>query len=285
MAYNSLLDTEFINNKWEFINCKYESGVFVSNSKIFGISQELVLPNKSKLYLRTKYRTYNKGIFSVKVGIQYGDRLSINQRVPDFNKLQQISVIDEVKTEKVKLHIIFESIEDINKVSIYEPLLVDLNTVGKSTWVKCILDKTLSFREGYSFTNIYKSGEIKPTFEDFSNINLEDAKIGSIINTNSNIDVTLNAKLIENHLYLAKLDFEEINRFGDIYFQYKFLKSSKLDNEQSYLIFKADGENNLKLCIDSNDIINYKVNIKHILLIDITRMRILKSDIEYLPFV
>ena len=84
---------------------------------------------------------------------------------------------------------------------------------------------------------------------------------------------------------MVKLDFEEINKFGDIYFQYGVLKSNKEIDEQIYLIFKYNEDKDLKLIIEANDIFEYGVNLKHILLIDITKMHLLAEDIKYLPFI
>ncbi|WP_300924530.1 hypothetical protein [uncultured Clostridium sp.] len=42
-------------------------------------------------------------------------------------------MIDIAKQNKIKLHIIFESDKDINRVLIQEPILVDLNHLNKST--------------------------------------------------------------------------------------------------------------------------------------------------------
>ena len=137
---------------------------------------------------------------------------------------------------------------------------------------------------GYTYSNVYKDSELKPDISDFSNVELKPAKIGSIIKTKENISIELNAKFIINNYYLVKLDFKEINRLGSTYFKYGVLKSSYIDNEQCYLIFKATNDK-LILNIEGNDVLDYQVNLKHLMIIDITKMRLLKSDIPYLPFI
>ena len=107
--------------------------MLISNKKIFGIEQELTLPKSNKLYLRSTYKSLNCEIFNVKVGIQSRNRLDINQRAPKYNTKQDISVIDTVDEKTIKVHIIFESLQDYNKVMIQEPLLVDLGIVHKYT--------------------------------------------------------------------------------------------------------------------------------------------------------
>lgn len=284
MSYNLLLDTEFKTSQWKFINCKYEDGILTSHYKVFGVEQELVLPDPTKLYFRINYITDNISIKEVKIGIQNEDNLNINRKTPKLRKRQSISVIDEAKQEKIKLHIIFESNMDINRVQIEKPLLCDLNYLGKSTWLKWILDRVLYFKNGYTYSNVYKDSELKPEIEDFKNIDLKPAKIGSIIQTKENISVQLNAKFIINNYYLVKLDFKEINKLGNVHFRYGVLKSTYIDDEQCYLLFKATGDK-LLLNIEANDVLDYQINLKHLMIIDITKMRLLKEDIPYLPFI
>lgn len=99
------------------------------------------------------------------------------------------------------------------------------------------------------------------------------------------MEIPLSAKFIKGHYYLVKLDYEEINRFGKIFFKYGQFESNKYENSQVYLIFKADDISKLNLLVQANDVFDYKINIKHILLIDITTMKLLQEDIAYLPFI
>ena len=109
------------------------NGKLVSTNKVFGLEQELVLPNPTKLYFRCSYLVRDKNIKEVKIGIQNKDVLNVDIRYPKLDKLQHISVIDEAKQEKVKLHIIFESKVDNNEVVVKEPILVDLNHLHRAT--------------------------------------------------------------------------------------------------------------------------------------------------------
>ena len=284
MSYNLLLNTRFKDNQnWKYINCEYVDGCLISSSKVFGIEQELVLPDPTKLYARITYKAETP-LEEVKIGILNNDVLNIDKKRPKLNKEQRISVIDIAKQEKIKVMIIFESLEDINKVQIKEPLLIDLNYMNKSTWLKLILDRTVHYIDGYSYENLYSISEIKPDAEDFKELDLEDAKIGSIISLRESKEIEVSAKFIINSYYLVKLDFEEINKFGKVYFKYGVLKSTVI-NDQTYLIFRADSTNKLKLVIESDDVLPYQLNLKHILLINISNLHLLKADIPYLPFI
>ena len=84
--------------------------------------------------------------------------------------------------------------------------------------------------------------------------------------------------------YPSKLDAYKAGMKSSTYFKYGVLKSSYIDNEQCYLIFKATTDK-LILNIEGNDVLDYQVNLKHLMIIDITKMRLLKSDIPYLPFI
>ena len=58
MAFNLLIGSNFNTlDRWKFINCEYKDGYIISNKKLFGIEQELILPDITKLYFRTKYFT------------------------------------------------------------------------------------------------------------------------------------------------------------------------------------------------------------------------------------
>lgn len=282
MSYNLLLNTEFKeSHSWKFTNCEYNKGKLISNSKVFGIEQELILPDITKLYARMNYKILNGKVKEVYIGIQNKDVLNIDRKAAKYNKPQKISVIDIAKQERIKFQLIFESEEDVNEIEISEPLLIDLNYLHKSTWLKFILDRTVHYISGYTYINEYKISEIKPNTLP---INTKEAKIGSIISTKENIEIELEAKFNDKAYYLVKLDLEEINQFGKIYFKYGVIKSTSI-KDQCYLVFKANQKDKLKLIIEPNDILDYKVNLKHILLTNITKLNLLKQDIPYIPFV
>ena len=286
MSYNLLLNTSFTDtNHWKFINCSYKDGVITSNKKVFGIEQELILPNPTKLYFRWNYLSLSSSIFDVKIGIQNKNILNVDKKTPKVNRKQFISLIDIAKQEKITLHLIFESKEEINRVQIENPILVDLYQIHKSTWLKWALDRKVFFVNGYNYINEYNCNEITRDSKDFKGIQLVEGKIGSIISAEKNISIELSSNLKENHYYLAKLDYEPINEFGRVEFKYDVIESTQIDNEQLYIIFKANNKDKLILNIISDDIISYKVNLKHMLLIDITKRKLAKNDIPYLPFV
>ena len=283
MSYNLLLFTNFESNGWTFVNCSLKNSILTSTNRVFGVYQDLILPDPTRLYFRATYKALNK-LKSIKIGIQNEPLLEANEAVPKLNKLQKLSVVDIAKQEKIRLHIIFESDKEVNKVLIQEPLLVDLNRLRKSTWTRFLLDRTLSFRGGHSYINLYNENEILPSSEDFKDYNLEQAKIGSIIRVKEKTSIQINAKFIKDRYYIAKLDLEEINEFGNIYFKYGIIKSTKV-KDQIYIVFKANEDNKLELILDNSDVFNYLVNLKHIMVIDITKMKVMKDEIQYLPFI
>lgn len=285
MAFNLLIGSNFSTlDRWKFINCKYRDGYIISNKKLFGIEQELVLPDITKLYFRTKYFTNNK-IETITIGIQNDKLLEVNKKNVISNKEALISTVVQAKQEKIKVHIIFESKEEINKVKIIEPFLLDLNSLHKSTWLKWVLDKTVDYLKGYEYKNEYSASEINSSINDFKDIKLEKAKIGSIISTLQNIKININAKLLEGHYYLIKLDYKNINDLGKIYFEYGISKSLKWNDEQIYLVFKANNTLQLTLNIENKEVLPYQINLKHILLVDMSYLNLMQEDIGYLPFI
>lgn len=283
MSYNLLLDTKFESGQWKFINCEYENGKLISSSKIFSVEQELILPDPTKLYFRFNYFTTGN-IKEIKIGIQNNKVLDIDSKFPKLNKWQHISVIDYAKQEKIKLHLIFESSVEKNIVYIKEPILVDLNHLKKSTWLKIILDRTINYLPGYSYTNEYKELELTEKNTDFNLLNKESGKVGLIIKENETKEIDLNAKFISNRYYLAKLDFEEINQLGNICFKYGFLKSTR-HRDQVYIVFKAKENMPLKLIIEPNTELPYWLNLKRIMIIDITKLNLLREDVLNLPYI
>jgi hypothetical protein len=133
MSYNLLLDTEFKQNNWKFINCRLENGMLISTDKVFGIEQELTLPDPTKLYFKFTYTALNPSLKDIKIGIQTNDVIHVNKRFIRWNKTQNISVVENVEQENIKLHLIFESDTKVNKVCIKNPILMDLVQQGKST--------------------------------------------------------------------------------------------------------------------------------------------------------
>ena len=286
MAYNLLLDTEFKGGRWKYINCeKIGDKTIRSKGKVFGIEQELILPDPTKLYFRCEYKINNK-IEETNIGIQTADILEINRKSPKVNKWQSISVVDEVKQEKIILHLIFESKEDINEIEIKNPILIDLNNLNKSRWLRFVLDKTIRYRYGYRYENLYENSELKKDIPDLKNVDcIEDAKIDSINKTKQKITIEINAKFMENKYYLAKLDYKEINKFGRVYLTYGVVESTYFQDEQLYLLFKGNDKNKLILNIEGCEELPYQINLKHLLLIKVGGMNLLKSDIPYLPFI
>ena len=100
MAYNLLLDTEFENNTWNFINCRFEEGCLISKGKVFGVEQEIILADITKLYFRFEYELESGLVGKVMLGIQYKDVLNITKKTPKENKHQIISLVEDPKQKR-----------------------------------------------------------------------------------------------------------------------------------------------------------------------------------------
>lgn len=287
MSYNLLLNTNFKKEteNWTLINCEYKHGYLISNKRVFGIKQDLILPDKVKLYFRWNYNVLSSNITELSIGIQNDDTLEVSRKKPKQNKDSFISIVDNAKQEKVSLHLIFESEDEINKIKIWEPILCNLNYIHKTSLLKWNLDKDIKYLSGYTYNNIYKTSEIKDNLDDFKTNNIENAKIGSIISVKDMKSFKINAKFNIDTYYLVKVDFEDINKYGETYLKYGFLKSTKFEDEQVYLIFKYKEGTPLELILKNNEELDYKVNLKHILIVDIGGLNLLKEDIPYLPFI
>lgn len=276
MSYNLILDSRFeINNHWQYINCEYKDGYFLSNKKVFGIAQELVLPTKCKLYFRVNYKTDNVSIKNVRVGIQYNKRLECSEKIPKLRKHDFISIVNDSVEQKIKVHLIFESETEMNRVYIDSPILVNLDCLGANTYLKSSLDRLIDYRHGYSYHNLLECSEC---------VYFEKARIGSLFRSLESSEIEICDTFIDNHYYLAKIDFNEINRLGTTAFRYGSLRSTRI-GEQIYLIFKADATTTLFLDIVPNDVLPYQINLKHLMVIDITNLNLIKEDIAHLPFV
>ena len=292
MSYNLLLDTEFkkINKHWKLTNCEYHNGYLIANSNIYSIEQEIVLPNPTKLYFGLDYVCFDKNIKKIYCGIQINGILEVNVKEPILRRRKRISVVDNSKeAEKIKVKFIIEAKTDNTKIYIDSPLLLDLTYHNKDWWPRWMLNKVLDYRYGYDYDNLYKNGpDINVNNIDFnlSDVNIEEAKTGIIAHITKKSIFKLSNDLKFGRYYLLKLDYEQINKYGLIYCKYGEIISTHIDDEQLYMVFKSDSLNsNLQIILDNNYELPYLINLKRILLIDITDLRVDEDDIIHLPFV
>lgn len=289
MSYNLLLDTNFtnINKHWKLVNCEYQNGYLIANDYIFGIEQEIILPDPTKLYFSIDYITFDKNIKYVLSGIQTEGVLEAVKKKPKLNTRKKLPVVNLVSQEKIKVRFIVESKIKNSKIYIDSPLLIDLISQHKAYWPKSILNRILDYRYGYDYLNEYKESEITLNNKDFTSPYTEttQGQIGIIFSVPENDWFNISCNLIPNHYYLVKIDYEQINKYGDIYLKYGEHLSEALGSEQCYLTFKADSNNQLKLKIDNKEVLPYLVNLKHILIIDLENKRIEIDDVAHLPFI
>lgn len=283
--YNKLLDTKFENNIWKFNNCYYKDGYLISTGKVFGIEQEITLYELDKLYLRFNFNVENYAVKRAIIGFQVGNILYSEYKNIKNKSWQTISVVREPEDYKVKVHIIFESENITNKVYIKNPLLVNLEELNKAHWLKISLDKSIYYRHGYSYSNDYKDSEVLIDSEDFKDYNLEKAKHGSIIKTKENLNIKIDTKNLNlRKYYLVKLSLEEINDLGKTYFKYGSIISKSINN-QIYLIFKKSDKIDLYLNIETNNVLDYMVNVKDIMIVELTKLNIIEDDVVHLVYI
>lgn len=291
MSYNLLLNTnltQFNNKRWKLTNCEMINGYLVANDKIFSIEQEIVLPDPTRLYFAFDYICFDKNITSIYCGIQTGDILEATKKKPVLKRRKRISVIDTVITEKIKVIFICESKIENSKIYIDSPLLIDLIQHGKDYWPRWMLNKALDYRNGYDYENLYAQGsEIKITNPDFNSpyTEIEEAKIGILAKVIENDWFKISHKFIPDHYYLLKLDYEQINTYGNIYLLYGQVTSKTLRDDQLYILFKANNTDEIRIKLDNKEQLPYLINLKHVLLIDLTNLRIEEDDILHLPFI
>lgn len=290
MSYNLLLDTNFhsLNKNWKLTNCEYKDGYIVGKSTVYSIEQEIILPDPTKLYFSIDYLCFDTNIKYVYCGIFHENGcLETTRKKPKIRKRKRLSVVDQLLTEKVKVMFIVEARTPDTRIYVDSPLLVDLVYHGKDSWPGWLLNNTLDYRYGYEYTNIYPYSEIPFGEEDFSSpyTKTEKGSIGILATVTENDWFRVTQKFEPDRIYLVKLDHEQINKYGQVYMSYGETLSIEADDEQLYLIFKADSRHELKLHLENNEQLPYLINLKHIMIIDITNCKIDEDDIRHLPFI
>lgn len=292
MSYNLLLNTNFTNTDklkhWKLTNCEFKNGYLISNDTIFSIEQEIVLPDPTKLYFSMDYICFDKNIKNIFCGIQTKDILEATKKKPKLNKRKRISVVDYTKEEKVKVIFICESLVKENHIYIDSPLLIDLSCHNKDWWPKHVLNKCLDFRYGYEYDNLYQYGsEIQINNPDFSSpyTNTEEAKIGILASITESDWFCVSHKFEPDHYYLLKLDYEQLNTYGNICITYGEQHSTELNGSQLFILFKANSKDEIRVTLDNKEKLPYLLNLKHILLIDLTNLKLEEDDIRHLPFI
>lgn len=290
MSYNLLLDTNFrsIDKHWKLTNCEYKDGFLVGNSTTYSIEQEIVLPDPTKLYFSFDYLCFDSNIKYVYCGIYHETGcLEATRKKPRIRKRKRVSVVDQLVTEKVKVMFIVEAKTADTRICIDSPLLVDLTYQSKDGWPKYLLNTILDYRKGYDYTNLYGVSEIPLDSIDFSSpfTQTEEGTVGILAKVTENDWFKISYDFDPGKTYLVKLDYQEINNYGDTYLQYGEIVSVDIDKEQLYILFRADSQNEVKLHMKNAEKLPYLLNLKHIMIIDVTNLKIDEDDIKHLPFI
>lgn len=290
MSYNLLLDTNFTktDKHWKLTNCIYENGYLKATDNIFSIEQEIILPDPTKVYFSMDYICFDKNIKSIYCGIfTENGELKVTKRKPSIRTRKRISTVASLEVEKLKIMFIIESKAPNSKIYIDSPLLIDLKHQGKKDWPRWVLNKCLDYRYGYDYENEYHKSEITLDNNDFRSPYTEtlEANIGVIAAVKESDWFGLSHHFKEGNYYLIKLDYSQINEYGNIYFQYGEITSTPLGKDQLYIIFKANSKDNLRLKIENQEALPYLINLKHILVVNLTNVKLEEDDIAHLPFI
>lgn len=289
MSYNLLLDTNFskINKHWKLTNCTYKNGYLISNSSVYSIEQQITLPDPTKLYFSFDFIAFDKNIKKVYVGIQQQDLLESSITKPKYNKRVKLSVVYPVMYETVTVKFIVEAKTEDTKIYIDSPMLIDLCEQNKAFWAKWMLNKALDYRYGFDYENIYKECELTINNNDFKSscTDVEKADTGILAYIKEKDWFKLNFKQQQGRYYLVKLDYEQVNDYGELFLKYGETVSQQIDKEQAYIVFRSDGINDVRIKMINNEKLDYIVNLKHILIVDITEQNFEEQDIPHLSYI
>lgn len=290
MSYNLLLNTNF--NKpnlkhWKLTNCELINGCLVSNDKVFSIQQKIILPKPTKIYFSMDYVCLDSNIKNIYCGvISDSNELNAIKKKSILKKRKKLSLVSTV-TETFTVTFIIESRTTNSRIYLDSPLLVDLISIDKGYWPKHNLDKYLDYRYGYNYSNEYRESEISIDSQDFKSPYTKTVKgktgIIAIVEENDWFEISHEFK--DSSIYLVKLNYENINNYGQLYFQYGEIISEDIGTDQLYILFKANKSNRLKLNLKNSEMLPYQTNLKHIMIVDITNLGLGEEDIPHLPFI
>ena len=292
MSYNLLLDTNFtkINKHWILTNCVYENGYLkaTEDNMIFSIEQEIILPDPTKVYFGIDYICFDKNVKAIYCGIFTEDgELKATRKKPIIKSRKRISAIATMAVEKLKVMLVVESKTPGSKIYIDGPLLIDLNHQHKKDWPRWVLNRCLDYRYGYDYENEYHKSEITIENPDFISVytKTKEANIGMVATVKENDWFRLSHSFKEDNYYLIKLDYSQINDYGEVYLKYGEIYSTILGKDQLYIIFKANKNDEFRLILENHEELPYLVNLKHILVVNLTHVKLEEDDIIHLPFI
>lgn len=290
MVCNFLSDTNFtqINSSWSLTNCEYLDGYLIGKSKTYSIEQELIIPKAAKLYLSFDYICFDPNIKTIYCGIVTNGVMNTTKRKVRTHKRKRISVVNSVRTEKIKVILTIEAKQASSRIYVDSPLLIDLDREKKSWWPLKILDGMAEYTHGQYHKNLYFEQEISYGNKDFHSpyTKIERGKVGVIATATEKDWFELSHINIKNgSKYLIKLSFTEVNNFGDIYFQYRDYNSKRLGDSQIYMIFEGDSTRKIKLNLECKEMLPYIINLKYITVIELKNQDLSEEEIEQLPFI
>lgn len=294
MSYNLLLDTNLdkINSdksQWKLTNCSYRDGYLIANnSNVYSIEQKIALPDPSKLYFSMDYIAFNKDIKKIYIGILCDDVLQSVVKRPRFDKRTRLSVVYPTQCEQITVKFIIEANQPNTKLYIDSPMLIDLHAQRKEFWPKWMLNKVFDYRHGYTYENLYKECEISIDNDDFTSpyTQTEQAQVGIIAHIKESEWFKVDFEQQQGRYYLVKLDLEEINNYGEVYLQYGEKTSWSLDKQgQLYMHFVSDGQHGIRIKMRNDEQLDYLINFKRVMVIDITDKTFEEQDIPHLLFI
>ena len=151
-----------------------------------------------------------------------------------------------------------------------------------------MLDKAFDYRHGYDYENLYKECEISLDNDDFRSpyTDTEKANCGILAYVKESDWFKLSFPMVKGNWYLVKLDLEQVNNYGEVYLKYGEKTSCSLDGQdQLYLPFIADGQQEIRIKMRNDEQLDYIINFKRVLVIDLTNKSFEEQDIPHLAFI
>lgn len=310
MKYKNLLvNTAFDNyqKSWVVKNGTLKkqgkSLIIQSTSRLFGITQDFLIFNSTRLYFGLKVKI-KRPVSKISVGIKCGTELHICEyKSLITNKWQVLSVMADIDVDtfdltKYSVYLLSEALYNASEIEIKEPMLFDAKATGHYYSLKSSLDEIpyidgITYKReinncifsGHSFVGKYWGVKKQPV-DDI----LWDGKNGLTFTISREGSVYQQLPLFNGHQYLIKIAYERINGKGDcrLFVNDRGFKFDSVASGQVIVKFEAKPDNSIKLIFTNVDgVVPMVCYIRDIMMIDLTVQGLTKlkdDDIQRLPY-
>ena len=306
---NLFINTSFqqYRKSWLTNNCelkqKGNSLVISSKQKLFGISQDFLLSQSGRYYVRLSVESKTP-IKQLHLGIKEGNKLELSTYKP-FSKVKFVVsiIVDREFISDTNVHtlcLIAESSSCLNELIVSEPMLIRLDDYELKFAMKDELDKKVPYSKGITIENCLPFSTVNKTtltekgyWEVFkaSGENVYDnSKDGAIIDVGNKFIISQQVKLPRNDTLLFKVLGKALNSFGvcRIYINEKCFEFRPNQSiEQYYVIGHSIGLNTIKVELERKGLLKFTYNLLKMLLVDLSKYElssICEKDIERIPF-